>query len=101
MDLLGPFPPASGQRRFLIVIVDYFTKWVEAKPLASITEKQVEGYIWKNIITCFGIPRAIITDNGSQFNNEKFKKFCLNYRIQLKFNLVAHPQTNDLAKVTN
>ncbi|KAJ8478335.1 hypothetical protein OPV22_022062 [Ensete ventricosum] len=65
MDLLGPFPPASGQRRFLIVGVDYFTKWLEAEPLASITEKQVEWFVWKNIITRFGLPKAIITDNGT------------------------------------
>ncbi|KAJ8479929.1 hypothetical protein OPV22_023656 [Ensete ventricosum] len=76
MDLLGPFPPASGQRRFLIVGVDYLTKWLEAEPLASITERQVEGFVWKNIITRFGLPRTIITDNGTQFNNAKFKIFC-------------------------
>ncbi|RZS07428.1 hypothetical protein BHM03_00038262 [Ensete ventricosum] len=101
MDLLGPFPPASGQRRFLIVGVDYFTKWLEAEPLASITERQVEGFVWKNIITRFGLPRAIITDNGTQFNNAKFKTFCQSYRIQLKFSSVAHPQANGLAEVTN
>ncbi|KAJ8467304.1 hypothetical protein OPV22_029856 [Ensete ventricosum] len=101
MDLLGPFPPASGQRRFLIVGVDYFTKWLEAEPLASITEKQVEGFVWKNIITRFGLPRAIITDNGTQFNNVKFKTFCQSYRIQLKFSSVAHPQANGLTEVTN
>ncbi|RWV76896.1 hypothetical protein GW17_00062366 [Ensete ventricosum] len=101
MDLLGPFPPASGQRRFLIVGVDYFTKWLEAEPLASITERQVEGFVWKNIITRFGLPRAIITDNGTQFNNTKFKTFCQSYRIQLKFSSIAHPQANELAEVTN
>ncbi|KAJ8480110.1 hypothetical protein OPV22_023837 [Ensete ventricosum] len=101
MDLLGPFLPASGQRRFLIVGVDYFTKWLEAEPLASITEKQVEGFVWKSIITRFGLPRAIITDNGTQFNNTKFKAFCQSYRIQLKFSSVAHPQANGLAEVTN
>lgn len=63
MDLLGPFLPASGQRRFLIVGVDYFTKWVDVEHLASIIKKQVEGFIWKNIITWFDISRAIITDN--------------------------------------
>ncbi|RWW38100.1 hypothetical protein BHE74_00056697 [Ensete ventricosum] len=101
MDLLGPFPPASGQRRFLIVGVDYFTKWLEAEPLAFITERQVEGFVWKNIITRFGLPRAIITDNGTQFNNVKFKTFCQSYRIRLKFSSVAHPQANGLAEVTN
>ncbi|KAJ8475585.1 hypothetical protein OPV22_019312 [Ensete ventricosum] len=101
MDLLGPFPPASGQRRFLIVGVDYFTKWLEAEPLASITERQVEGFVWKNIITRFGLPRVIITDNDTQFNNTKFKMFCQSYRIQLKFSSVAQPQANGLAEVTN
>lgn len=42
MDLLGPFPPASGQRKFLIVAVDYFTKWIEAEPLSKVTDKQVQ-----------------------------------------------------------
>ncbi|XP_057250719.1 uncharacterized protein LOC125497729 [Beta vulgaris subsp. vulgaris] len=64
MDLLGPFPPASGQRKFLIVAIDYFTKWTEAEPLASITDKQVQLFIWRNIITRFGIPRALVSDNG-------------------------------------
>ncbi|XP_057246762.1 uncharacterized protein LOC130589512 [Beta vulgaris subsp. vulgaris] len=46
-----PLPPALGQRKFLIVAIDYFTKWTEAEPLASITDKQVQAFIWRNIIT--------------------------------------------------
>ncbi|RWW88637.1 hypothetical protein BHE74_00002486 [Ensete ventricosum] len=57
--------------------------------------------MWKNIITRFGLPKIIITDNGTQFNNVKFKAFCQSYRIQLKFSSVAHPQANGLAEVTN
>ena len=101
LDILGPFPPASGQRRFLIVGVDYFTKWVEAEPLASITEERVRGFTWKNIITRFGIPRVIITDNGAQFNNPKFKTYCKLYRIQLRFSSIVHPQTNGQTEVMN
>lgn len=81
--------------------MDYFTKWVEAELLASITNRHVEGFVWRNIITWFGIPRAIITDNGMQFNNHNFKAFCRSFGIWLWFSLVAHSQTNDLAKVTN
>ena len=51
MDILGPFPKATGQRKFLLVAVDYFTKWVEAEPVASITENEVRKFIWKNIVT--------------------------------------------------
>ncbi|CAD5175909.1 unnamed protein product, partial [Musa acuminata subsp. malaccensis] len=98
--LLGPFPPASGQRRYIVVGVDYFTKWVEAEPLAAITEWQIEKFVWKNI-TQFGLPEAIITDNGTQFASSKFREFCTSYRIQLRFSSVAHPQTNGLAEVTN
>ncbi|RZR73971.1 hypothetical protein BHM03_00030315 [Ensete ventricosum] len=57
--------------------------------------------MWKNIITRVGLSKVIITDNGTQFNNAKFKAFCQSYRIQLKFSSVAHPQANGLAEVTN
>ena len=86
-----PLPIGLGIEKFLIVGVDYFTKWLEAKPPASITKKQAEGFIWRNIITRFDIPKAIITDNDTQFNNENFKRFCSDYGIQLWFSSVAHP----------
>ncbi|XP_064945551.1 uncharacterized protein LOC135597052 [Musa acuminata AAA Group] len=101
LDLLGPFPPASGQRKYIIVGVDYFTKWVEAEPLATITEHQVEKFVWKNLVTRFGLPKAIITDNGPQFAGRRFREFCAGHGIQLRFSSVAHPQTNGLAEITN
>ncbi|XP_020206481.1 uncharacterized protein LOC109791584 [Cajanus cajan] len=64
MDILGPFPLAKGQCKFLLVAVDYFTKWIEAEPLATITTSNVQKFLWKSIVTRFGIPYAIITDNG-------------------------------------
>ncbi|XP_064944556.1 uncharacterized protein LOC135596437 [Musa acuminata AAA Group] len=74
---------------------------VEAEPLASITKRHVQNFTWRNIITRFGIPRAIITDNGTQFNNSKFKAYYQSYGIQLKFSSVAHPQTNGQTEVMN
>ena len=76
MDILGPFPIASGQRKFLLVAVDYFTKWVEAEPLATITDKKIWDFVWKTIICRFGIPRVIVTDNGTQFSSKFFKEKC-------------------------
>ncbi|KAL0394052.1 UNVERIFIED_CONTAM: Gag-Pol polyprotein [Sesamum latifolium] len=73
---VGPFPLAVGQRKFLLVVVDYFTKWVEAEPLARITEGEVMKFIWKNIICRFGIPREIISDNGRQFQGRKIQEWC-------------------------
>ncbi|KAL0445281.1 UNVERIFIED_CONTAM: hypothetical protein Slati_2250800 [Sesamum latifolium] len=57
IDIVGPFPIASGQRKFLLIAIDYFTKWVEAEPLARITEGEVMKFIWKNIVCRFGVPR--------------------------------------------
>ncbi|XP_075483782.1 uncharacterized protein LOC142523933 [Primulina tabacum] len=70
------FPPATGHRKFLIVVVDYFTKWVEAEPLAKISEKYVIGFLWKSIVYRFGIPRALISDNDTQFSGARLKEWC-------------------------
>ena len=50
--------------KFLVVRINYFTKWVEVEPLAKITEQNVKNFIWKNIIFRFGIPRVLVSDNG-------------------------------------
>ncbi|KAL0411578.1 UNVERIFIED_CONTAM: hypothetical protein Slati_3747500 [Sesamum latifolium] len=94
IDIVGPFPLAAGQRKFLLVAVDYFTKWVEAEPLARITEGEVMKFIWKNIICRFGIPREIISDNGHQFQGRKIQEWCQGLRIKQRFTTVAHPQAN-------
>ena len=65
MDILGPFPMATVQSKFLIVVIDYFTKLTEAKPLAKITTKQVAQFLWENIMCRYGIPRILVTDNGT------------------------------------
>ena len=64
MDIVGPLPQGKGQVKFLLVAIDYFTKWVEAKALATITEARIQSFIWKNIICRFRIPLTIISDNG-------------------------------------
>ena len=64
MDIVGPFPPGKGQCKFLLVGVDYFTKWIEAEPLATIFAAKVRGFVWKNIICKFGIPHTIVSDSG-------------------------------------
>ncbi|XP_025637138.1 uncharacterized protein [Arachis hypogaea] len=65
VDLLGPFPPRPGQVKYLIVAIDYFTKWVEAEPLASISAANCQKFMWKQVVTRFGIPEAVISDNGT------------------------------------
>lgn len=101
IDLLRPFPMAVGQKRFIVNTIDYFTKWVEAKPLATITDQKVADFVWKSIIGMFKVTKNIITDNDKQFDSKKFKTFCIGLSIDLKFSLVAHPQSNDQDELMN
>ncbi|KAL0313587.1 UNVERIFIED_CONTAM: Gag-Pol polyprotein [Sesamum radiatum] len=101
MDIVGKLPRAAGQKEYLIVAVDYFTKWVEAEPLAKIGEKEVMKFIWQNIICRFGIPRVLIVDNGTQFQRRKLKSWLEELKIRQLFTSVNNPQANGQAEVTN
>ncbi|GKA35482.1 reverse transcriptase domain-containing protein [Tanacetum coccineum] len=101
MDILGPLPQASGKLKFVIVAIDYFTKWIEAKPLARITGKDVKKFVWDNIVCRFGLPRVIVMDNGTQFVNDPFKGWCESLNIKQMNTAVAHLQANGLLKRAN
>ncbi|GAV82757.1 rve domain-containing protein [Cephalotus follicularis] len=101
MDFVGPLPMETSQRKFLIVAVDYFTKWVEEEPLATIIEKNTESFVWKSIICRFGVTRTIVSDNGKQFDCQAFRDFCQEWRIEHRLALVAYPQSNGQAEVIN
>ena len=64
IDLVSPLPTAQGNCKFAVVAVDYFTKWIEAKALASITTAIVQKFFWQNIICRFRVPRELTVDNG-------------------------------------
>ena len=100
LDILGPLPIGKGQCKFIIVAVDYFTKWAEAEPLATITEQKIRNFVWLAIICRFGIPRAMVSDNGKQFDNAKFRDFCAELGIKNYYSSPAHPQSNGHAEVT-
>ena len=85
MDLIGQLPQATGQRKYLLVTTDYFTKWIEAEPLAKIRDVDVKNFIWRNTITRFGILRAIVADNGTQFDSKLIKNFCAKFKIKNYF----------------
>ncbi|GJY49563.1 reverse transcriptase domain-containing protein [Tanacetum coccineum] len=101
MDIVGPLPEGPGRVKYLIVAIDYFTKWMEAKPLATITGKQVVNFAYDNIVCRFGIPATIITDNGTQFVNDPFKKWAEKLKIQLISTSVYHPQGNRAVERAN
>ncbi|GJZ50206.1 reverse transcriptase domain-containing protein [Tanacetum coccineum] len=73
IDIAGPFPKGPGKVKFLIVAIDYFTKWIEAKPVVTITGNQIKKFMWDNIVCRFGLLEEIISDNGKQFRDNLFK----------------------------
>uniref|UniRef100_A0A2N9IDL4 Uncharacterized protein n=1 Tax=Fagus sylvatica TaxID=28930 RepID=A0A2N9IDL4_FAGSY len=101
LDIVGPLPRAPGNRQWLIVATDYFTKWVEVEPLVHITDADSKKFVWKNIITRFGIPRVLVSDNGSQFTSGPFREFCEQYGIRNHFSTPAYPQGNGQAESSN
>jgi len=91
IDILGPFPLAIRQMKYLIVAIEYFTKWIEAEPVAQITAHKVQHFVWKNIVCRFGIPRRLISDNGTQFASQQLRNLCTEIGIKQVFASVEHP----------
>ncbi|GKE21569.1 reverse transcriptase domain-containing protein [Tanacetum coccineum] len=101
IDIAGPFPERPGKVKFLIVAIDYFTKWIKAKPVATITGNQIKKFVWENIVCRFGLPREIISDNEKQFRDNPFKDWCEKLCIHQHFASVKHPQTNGRVERAN
>jgi hypothetical protein len=79
-----------------VVAVEYFSKWIEAKPLAT-----VQKFFWQNIVCRFGVPKTITVDNGTQFDAETFKDFCDQISTKIHFASVRHPESNRLVERAN
>ncbi|GKV35898.1 hypothetical protein SLEP1_g44100 [Rubroshorea leprosula] len=101
VDLLGPFIKGKGGCTFLVVAVDYFTKWIEAKSLSTTTERKIEEFLFNSILCRFGIPKQIIADNGPQFRAAVLRSFCNDYGIELALTSVYTPQSNGQAESAN
>ena len=87
--------------KFLVVGIDYFTKWVEVEPLASITQQNVKNFTWKSILCRFGVPQVLVSDNRRQFDNALFRDFCEHFGTQNHYSSPAHLQANGQAEVAN
>jgi transposase InsO family protein len=99
--LLGSLPPAQGNLRYVVVAVEYFSKWIEAKPLATITSVTIQKFFWQNIVCRFGVPKAIAVDNGTQFDSKAFREFCDQIGTKIHFASVRHPESNGLVERAN
>jgi transposase InsO family protein len=100
LDMVGPLRQAPGGFTHLLVAVDKFSKWIEARPIVNICSEEAVSF-FTDIIYRFGIPNTIITDNGTQFTGKKFLNFCDDNNICVDWSAVAHPKTNGQVERAN
>nr|GEZ79098.1 reverse transcriptase domain-containing protein [Tanacetum cinerariifolium] len=99
IDFLGPFPYSRGNK-YILVAVDYLSKWVEAKALPTNDARVIFKFI-KSLFARFGSPRAIISDRGTHFCNDQFSKVMLKYGVTHRLSIAYHPQTSGQVEVLN
>ena len=68
--------------KYLVVAIEYFTKWIEAEPIAQITAHKIQDFVWKNIVCRFDGPRRLVSDNGTQFVSQQLGKLCAEVGIK-------------------
>ena len=100
IDFMGPFPPSCGYL-YILLSVDYVSKWVKAIPTRTNDHKVVLKFIKEHIFSRFGIPHAIISDGGLHFCNRSFENLLKKYRVTHKVSTAYHPQTNGQAELAN
>jgi len=108
MDVIGPIKPkASNGHDFILVAIDYFTKWVEAASYARVTQNVIVKFIKRELICCYGVPSKLITNNATNLNNKMMTKLCVDYKIQrhnsspylLKMNGAIEAANKNLKKI--
>ncbi|XP_070003365.1 uncharacterized protein [Nicotiana sylvestris] len=101
MNIVGPFPLASGKAQFILFMNDYFSKWGKAQAYEKVREKEVIDFIWNHIIYQFGMPSKIVCDNWKQFIGSKVAKFLEDHKIKRILSTPYHPSRNGQAESTN
>ena len=100
MDFMGPFP-SSFNNLYILLVVDYVSKWVEAMLTRTNDASVVVKFLRNHIFTWFGTPRALITDGGTHFCNKLVDKVLQKYGVRHRTSLAYHPQANGQAEVSN
>ncbi|KAM1401780.1 hypothetical protein ACFX2F_028885 [Malus domestica] len=102
MDFIGQIYPASSKgHTFIIVATDYFTKWVEASAVKSITSTVVKNFIETKILHRYGVPETIVTDRGPSFISKEVEEFASKYKIKMIQSSPYYPQSNGQAEASN
>jgi transposase InsO family protein len=100
LDILGPFPRAQGDYRYLYITIDKYTKWVEVEPVCTIPARFAVKFI-RGLVCRFGVPNRIITDNGSQFTSGLFREYCTSTSVKICFTSIAYPRSNGQTERAN
>ena len=100
LDMVGPLRTGRSGFTHVLVAVDKFTKWIEAKPIKNLDAGTAVSFI-RELIFRYGVPHSIITDNGSNFDSEEFRAFCTSQGTRVDYASVAHPQSNGQAERAN
>ena len=100
LDILDPFPRATGGFEFLYVSIDKFTKWPEVEPVRKVTAQSAIKF-FGGLVARFGVPNRIITDNGTQFTSRAFMQYCQELGSKICFASIAHPRSNGQAERIN
>ena len=90
LDMVGPLKGGSHKKKYLLVMVDKFTNWIEAKPVKMVESRPVIDSI-SGVVHCYGVPHSIITDNGSNFTADEVETWCGKMGIKLDYASVYHP----------
>ena len=90
-----------GNKKYFLVSIDYFSKWVEAEPLTNIRDVDAKRFVWRNIVTRFGVSHTLISDNGFQFDSKTFRSYCGELGITNRYSTPAYPQGNGQAEAVN
>jgi transposase InsO family protein len=101
LDIVGPLPTAQGNLKFTFVAIEYFTKWIEARAVSTITSKTAQKFNCQNIVYRFGVPSELTVDNDKQFDCQDFREFCCSIGTEPVFASVYHPQSNGVVERAN
>jgi len=99
-DFLGPFSSSFGDE-YILLVVDYVSNWVKVIPTRTNNAEVVVKFLKENIFARFGMPRAIISDQGTHFTNRSFGALLKKYSIVHRLDSPYHPQTSDQVQVSN
>ncbi|XP_047270502.1 uncharacterized protein LOC124899606 [Capsicum annuum] len=101
LDVVGPLLKSSKGKMYILVATDYFSKWVEVMPLKEVKKENIVDFIKSNIIFRYGIPRCIVTDNGTPFNNKLMKTLCEKFNFKQHKSSIYNAPANGLAEAFN